>query len=61
MIPYLYFPQDKMEYIPAIITCLLFFIAAFVMLRIFIIVSKREMKGIKELEHKVMLQENERK
>ncbi|MFJ5964742.1 MULTISPECIES: hypothetical protein [unclassified Bacillus (in: firmicutes)] len=38
----LYFPEDKREYIPAAITTVLFFIAAFICFRLIVRASKKQ-------------------
>lgn len=50
---FLYFPQDKSEYIPAAITFFLFFLAALFTMRFIVNVSKREAKKAKELEEQL--------
>ena len=50
---FLYFPEDKSEYIPAAISFLLFFIGALVTMKMIVSVSKREEKKAKELEEKL--------
>jgi hypothetical protein len=50
---FLYFPEDKSEYIPAAITSLIFLIAAIITTRWIIKVSKREQEKVKELEKKL--------
>lgn len=50
---FLYFPEDKSEYIPAAITCIIFLIGAVFTMRFIIKVSKREEKKAKELEEKL--------
>jgi hypothetical protein len=52
MIP-LYFPENKAEYIPAAIVCILFIIGAFVTLRVFIRASNREMQQFAEMEKNI--------
>lgn len=47
---FLYFPEDKSEYIPAVINLIIFSILAFLAVRVFIKISKREEKRAKELE-----------
>jgi flagellar biosynthesis/type III secretory pathway M-ring protein FliF/YscJ len=49
---FLYFPEDKSEYIPASITMAIFLIAALLTFRLIIKVSKRE-----ELKTKMMEEE----
>ncbi|MFP5112807.1 hypothetical protein ACSU64_10550 [Bacillaceae bacterium C204] len=55
---FLYFPEDKSEYIPAGITFLIFLIGALLTMRIFIAVSNREAKKAKELEEQLKNQEH---
>lgn len=50
---FLYFPEDKSEYIPAAITFFIFFIGALVTMRLIIVISKREAKKAKELEDRI--------
>lgn len=50
---FLYFPEDKSEYIPATITFVIFMIAAVFTFRWILKVSKREEAKTKELEDKV--------
>ncbi|MGM9987870.1 MAG: hypothetical protein ACI35O_11670 [Bacillaceae bacterium] len=47
---FLYFPEDKREYIPAAISFLIFFIGAIATWRLFIKSSRREAKRLEELE-----------
>ncbi len=56
---FLYFPQDKAEYIPAGITSILFLAATLLTMRWIIRHSKREQKQAEELEEK--LKEDETK
>jgi hypothetical protein len=53
MMPFLYFPEDKTEYIPAAITCILFIIGALLTWRAFMRASKREMKQFEEMEKRI--------
>jgi hypothetical protein len=50
---FLYFPEDKSEYIPAAITCTIFLIAAIFTMRWIIKLSKREQEKAEELEKKL--------
>lgn len=50
---FLYFPEDKSEYIPAAFTMLLFGVAAVVTMRLIIRVSKKEAQAAKQLEEKL--------
>ncbi|WP_223591878.1 hypothetical protein [Neobacillus bataviensis] len=50
---FLYFPEDKSEYIPAAITFFIFFIGALVTMRLIIVHSKREAQKAKELEDRI--------
>lgn len=50
---FLYFPEDKREYIPAVISLAIFMIAAVITMRIIISYSRREAKKAKELEEKL--------
>jgi hypothetical protein len=55
---FLYFPEDKSEYGPAAITFTIFVIGALLAMRLIINVSKREAKKAKELEDKLLSQNN---
>jgi hypothetical protein len=55
---FLYFPEDKSEYGPAAITFTIFVIGALLTMRLIINVSKREAKKAKELEAKLLSQNN---
>jgi hypothetical protein len=55
---FLYFPEDKSEYGPAAITFTIFVIGALLTMRLIIKVSKREAKKAKELEAKLLSQNN---
>ncbi|NHM32819.1 hypothetical protein [Neobacillus terrae] len=57
---FLYFPEDKREYIPAGITLAIFFIMALIAMRYFIVISRKEAKKAKELEDKIMKKDTER-
>lgn len=53
---FLYFPEDKTEYIPAAITSFVFLMGAILTMRFIIKVSKREAQKAKEYEQAVMKQ-----
>ncbi|GMB08996.1 hypothetical protein EDD69_11222 [Thermolongibacillus altinsuensis] len=50
---FLYFPEDKTEYIPAAISFTIFFIAAILTMRLIIKVSKRQEEKAKQLEEQL--------
>jgi hypothetical protein len=50
---FLYFPKDKREYIPAVISLVIFMIAAVITMWFIIAYSKREAIKAKELEEKL--------
>ncbi|MDQ0270893.1 hypothetical protein [Cytobacillus purgationiresistens] len=50
---FLYFPEDKTEYIPAVIWLAVFMVFAFLAMRWFVRVSKREGEKTKELEERI--------
>ncbi|WP_449537398.1 hypothetical protein [Ferdinandcohnia sp. Marseille-Q9671] len=54
---FLYFPEDKSEYIPAGITSIVFVIFAFLAFRLFIKLSKKEQAKAEELERQILEQE----
>ncbi|KIY20532.1 MULTISPECIES: hypothetical protein [Mesobacillus] len=56
---FLYFPEDKTEYIPAVITSLVFLIGAILTMRFIIKVSKKEAQKAKEQELEIMKRMND--
>jgi hypothetical protein len=54
---FLYFPEDKSEYLPAGITFLVFLIGALLTMRFIINVSKKEAQKAKELEERLKNQQ----
>lgn len=56
---FLYFPEDKTEYIPAGITMAIFMIAALLTFRIILNVSKREELKTKKLEEEAKYRKRE--
>ncbi len=50
---FLYFPEDKSEYLPAMITFLIFVLMAVGAMRLIIVVSRRELMKAKEVEEKM--------
>ncbi|MBO0958901.1 hypothetical protein J1P26_04085 [Neobacillus sp. MM2021_6] len=50
---FLYFPEDKSEYIPAVISLTIFMIAAFFTMRFIMRISKREAEKTKALEEQI--------
>ncbi|MBP2240485.1 preprotein translocase subunit YajC [Cytobacillus eiseniae] len=55
---FLYFPEDKTEYIPAGIALAIFALAAFFTFKFFIKISKKEEAKAKELEKSLKKGEN---
>ncbi|WP_044747382.1 hypothetical protein [Bacillus alveayuensis] len=53
---FLYFPEDKSEYIPAVITFTLFMIAAVLTMRLIIKISKHQEEKAKEFEERLRKQ-----
>lgn len=51
---FLYFPEDKSEYIPAGITMFIFLIGAVVTMMLIIRISKKEALKTKELEEQIL-------
>lgn len=51
MMEFLYFPENKLEYIPAVISCLLFFIGAVAVLYAFKKASKKELEQLEQQAH----------
>ncbi|SFB13002.1 MULTISPECIES: hypothetical protein [unclassified Bacillus (in: firmicutes)] len=58
---FLYFPEDKTEYIPAAITFSIFFVAAVLTMRFIIKISKRDAEKAKEFEERIMQKQNDEK
>lgn len=56
---FLYFPEDKSEYIPAAVTMIIFTIAAFFAFRFIIKLSKKEQDQVDELMNQAK-QKNEK-
>lgn len=56
---FLYFPEDKTEYIPAAITAVIFLIGAVFAMRFIIRKSKQEEEKTKALEEKMLKQHSE--
>ncbi|RSD27551.1 hypothetical protein [Mesobacillus subterraneus] len=58
---FLYFPEDKTEYIPAALTMVIFLIGAILTMRFIIKVSKKEAQKAKEFEQAIMKRNEEAK
>ncbi|WP_197028390.1 hypothetical protein [Bacillus sp. EB01] len=54
---FLYFPEDKTEYIPAAISFFFFFLACVATFWLILRISKKEASKAKELEEKLLKQE----
>ena len=54
MMPFLYFPDDKTEYIPALIMLLLFILLAFIVYKLIKKYSRNEEEKMREFEEKVL-------
>lgn len=54
MMPFLYFPEDKTEYIPALIMLLLFILLAFIVYKLIKKYSRNEEEKMKDFEAKVL-------
>ncbi|WP_462411134.1 hypothetical protein [Neobacillus sp. Marseille-QA0830] len=50
---FLYFPEDKSEYVPAVISLVIFMAGAIVAMRLFVKISKREEQQAKQLEERL--------
>ncbi|WP_071393704.1 hypothetical protein [Bacillus tuaregi] len=57
---FLYFPEDKSEYIPALIQLIIFSLLAFFAVRLFVKLSKREENQAKELEERLQAKQEEK-
>ena len=51
--PFLYFPDDKSEYIPAVITMAVFLVIAILAFRLIIKISKKQEEKTKNLEDQI--------
>ncbi|WP_163103122.1 hypothetical protein [Peribacillus alkalitolerans] len=51
---FLYFPEDKSEYIPAGITTFIFLVASIITMRFIIKTSKKEAMKAKKLEEEIL-------
>lgn len=56
--PFLYFPKDKVEYVPAAISMFIFMTAAVIFFRFMVRLSKKQAQEAKEFEKK-LTDENE--
>ena len=56
--PFLYFPEDKSEYIPAAISMGIFLIITVIVFRLILKVSKKQEEQTKELEEKINQERN---
>ncbi|MFD1066481.1 hypothetical protein [Oceanobacillus locisalsi] len=56
MMPFLYFPEDKMEYIPAVISLLLFFALAVIVMRWMMKKSKKDQERFEQEYHDILEQ-----
>ena len=54
MMPFLYFPDDKTEYIPALIMLLIFMLLAFIVYKLVKKYSRNEEAKMREFEQKVL-------
>lgn len=54
MMPFLYFPEDKTEYIPALIMLLIFVILAFIVYKLIRKYSRNEEEKMRDFEAKVL-------
>ncbi|MCQ6276512.1 hypothetical protein JMM81_16485 [Bacillus sp. V3B] len=57
---FMYFPEDKSEYIPAVINLVIFSVLAYLAMRFFMRISKREEKKAKELEEQLKVKTQEK-
>ncbi|CAM3202246.1 hypothetical protein FITA111629_09505 [Filibacter tadaridae] len=59
LMPFLYFPEDKTEYIPAIFSSLFFFILLVLTFMWFMRNSKKQEQETKELEQRILRERKE--
>lgn len=60
MFSFLYFPEDKSEYIPAVISLVIVSIFAYLAMRFVMKISKREEKKAEELEEQLKVTAQEK-
>ncbi|WP_251549951.1 hypothetical protein [Neobacillus muris] len=58
---FLYFPEDKSEYFPAVVSLVIFMAGALIAMRIFVKISKREEQKAKILEERLRNNQTEQK
>ncbi|WP_042461157.1 hypothetical protein [Neobacillus dielmonensis] len=58
---FLYFPEDKSEYVPAVISLIIFMAGALVAMRIIVKISKRDEQKAKQLEEQLKKSQTEQK
>ncbi|OQP07415.1 hypothetical protein B1690_02465 [Geobacillus sp. 46C-IIa] len=51
---FLYFPEDKREYIPAVISMSVFMLIAVFTMRLIVVISRRQEKEAKRLEQELL-------
>ncbi|OPX03563.1 hypothetical protein [Geobacillus sp. LEMMY01] len=56
---FLYFPEDKREYIPAAFSFAVFFLMAVFTMRLIIVISRRQEKEAKRLEEQLLEKRDE--
>ncbi|AGT33269.1 hypothetical protein M493_15265 [Geobacillus genomosp. 3] len=56
---FLYFPEDKREYIPAAISFSVFLLIAILTMRLIVLISRRQEKEAKRLEQQLLGQKDE--
>lgn len=54
LMPFLYFPEDKSEYIPAAISFVIFMVLMLIVFRLIIKKSKKQEEETKELEERIL-------
>ncbi|PIC95302.1 hypothetical protein CSV69_12520 [Sporosarcina sp. P26b] len=61
LMPFLYFPEDKSEYIPAAISFVIFMTLMLFVFRWILKKSKRQEEETKELEHRILKERQQMK
>lgn len=61
LMPFLYFPEDKSEYIPAVFSFVIFMILFFFTIRWFRRNSRKQLEETKELEERILRERREAK
>lgn len=53
---FLYFPEDKTEYVPAVLEFLVFFVLCIIVFTVFVRISRKQEQRTKALEEQILQQ-----